>query len=108
MDAVAWAQEVVALGAGEILLTSMDRDGTQAGYDLELTAAVSRAAKVPVIASGGAGNIDHIQAALQQGEAAAALLASLLHDGVLSVAEIKTSLQQQGLNIRPLLECDLN
>ncbi len=103
LDAVAWARQVVGLGAGEILLTSMDGDGTQAGYDLELTRAVAEAVEVPVIASGGAGCIDHIAAALQQGQAAAALLASLLHDGVLTVEAIKQDLLGRGLPLRPLL-----
>ena len=105
LDAVAWAKRVVALGAGEILLTSMDGDGTQAGYDLALTRAVADAVEVPVIASGGAGCIDHIAAALDSGpaggHAAAALLASLLHDGVLTVEQIKTDLLARGLPIRP-------
>ena len=106
LDAVQWARRVVELGAGEILLTSMDGDGTQAGYDLDLTRAVASAVEVPVIASGGAGCIDHIAAALAPGpgggQAAAALLASLLHDGVLSVEAIKTDLLGRGLPIRPL------
>jgi cyclase len=102
LDAVAWAQRVVALGAGEILLTSMDGDGTQAGYELNLTRAVADAVEVPVIASGGAGSIHHIAQALQQGKASAALLASLLHDGVLTVEQIKTDLLSRGLNLRPL------
>ncbi len=106
LDALAWARRVVALGAGEILLTSMDGDGTQAGYDLELTRAVAGAVAVPVIASGGAGCIDHIAAALDPGprggQAAAALLASLLHDGVLTVEAIKSELLGRGLPIRPL------
>jgi len=103
LDAVAWARRVVELGAGEILLTSMDGDGTQAGYDLPLTRSVAEAVEVPVIASGGAGCIDHIAAALGEGKASAALLASLLHDGVLTVEEIKTELLQRGLPLRPLL-----
>ena len=106
LDAVAWAQQVVALGAGEILLTSMDGDGTQAGYDLALTRAVAEAVDVPVIASGGAGCIDHIAEALapgpEGGSASAALLASLLHDRVLTVEQIKTDLLGRGLNLRPL------
>ncbi len=101
LDAVAWARQVVALGAGEILLTSMDGDGTQAGYDLALTRAVVEAVEVPVIASGGAGCIDHIAAALSEGKAAAALLASLLHDGVLTVEAIKADLLGRGLVLRP-------
>lgn len=103
LDAVAWARRVVALGAGEILLTSMDGDGTQAGYDLALTRAVVEAVEVPVIASGGAGCIDHIAAALEVAGASAALLASLLHDGVLTVEEIKRDLLRRGLPVRPLL-----
>jgi cyclase len=102
LDAVAWARRAVALGAGEILLTSMDGDGTQAGYDLALTRAVADAVAVPVIASGGAGCIDHIAAALEDGHASAALLASLLHDGVLTVQEIKADLLGRGLELRPL------
>lgn len=106
LDAVAWARRVVELGAGEILLTSMDGDGTQAGYELNLTRAVADAVEVPVIASGGAGCIDHLARALDGGptggHAAAALLASLLHDGVLTVEQIKTDLLERGLNLRPL------
>jgi imidazole glycerol-phosphate synthase subunit HisF len=110
LDAVDWARQVVALGAGEILLTSMDGDGTQAGYALELTRAVADAVQVPVIASGGAGCIDHLAEALDPGpaggHASAALLASLLHDGILSVEQIKTELLRRGLPIRPLaLSC---
>jgi len=105
LDAVDWAREVARLGAGEILLTSMDGDGTQAGYDLDLTRAVAQAVPVPVIASGGAGTLDHIAEALDQGpsggHASAALLASLLHDGVLTVQEIKNDLLHRGLAIRP-------
>ncbi|MBD2422738.1 imidazole glycerol phosphate synthase subunit HisF [Cyanobium sp. FACHB-13342] len=106
LDAVAWARQVVARGAGEILLTSMDGDGTQAGYALDLTRAVADAVEVPVIASGGAGCIDHLAEALdpgpEGGHASAALLASLLHDGVLTVEAIKTELLSRGLPIRPL------
>ena len=106
LDVVEWARQVADLGAGEILLTSMDGDGTQAGYDLELTRAVSQAVHVPVIASGGAGCLDHIAQALdggpEGGQASAALLASLLHDGVLTVEEIKSDLLRRGLTVRPL------
>ena len=106
LDVTAWARRVVELGAGEILLTSMDGDGTQAGYDLELTRAVAQAVPVPVIASGGAGCLDHIAAALDDGpdggQASAALLESLLHDGVLTVEAIKSDLLGRGLMIRPL------
>ena len=106
LDVIAWARRVAELGAGEILLTSMDGDGTQAGYDLQLTRAVAQAVPVPVIASGGAGCLDHIAAALdagpEGGQASAALLASLLHDGVLTVEGIKADLLSRGLMIRPL------
>ena len=106
LDVIDWASRVADLGAGEILLTSMDGDGTQAGYDLELTRSVAQAVPVPVIASGGAGCLDHIAAALddgpQGGQASAALLASLLHDGVLTVEGIKTDLLRRGLMVRPL------
>ncbi|MCP9807933.1 imidazole glycerol phosphate synthase subunit HisF [Cyanobium sp. HWJ4-Hawea] len=106
LDALAWARQVVALGAGEILLTSMDGDGTQAGYELNLTRAVAQAVEVPVIASGGAGCIEHIARALGagdgDGQASAALLASLLHDGVLTVEQIKAELLELGLPIRPM------
>ncbi|WP_287129596.1 imidazole glycerol phosphate synthase subunit HisF [Candidatus Cyanaurora vandensis] len=100
LDAVQWAQEVQARGAGEILLTSMDRDGTQAGYDLPLTQAVARAVSVPVVASGGAGNLAHIREVLTEGDCAAALLASLLHYGQLTLGEIKADLQAHGVCIR--------
>lgn len=100
LDALAWAQQVVSLGAGEILLTSMDADGTQAGYDLALTQAVAAAVPVPVIASGGAGSCEHIAQALTQGQAAAALLASLLHFGQLSIPQIKHYLDRQGIPVR--------
>ena len=102
LDAVHWAQEVVALGAGEILLTSMDGDGTQNGYDLELTRTIAQKVSVPVIASGGAGCLKHISEAFTQGKASAALLASLLHDGDLTIAEIKKYLLEEGILIRPL------
>ena len=106
LDAVSWARAMAEAGAGEILLTSMDGDGTQTGYDLDLTRAVADAVPIPVIASGGAGCIDHIAEALDVspsgGHASAALLASLLHDGVLTVEQIKTDLLGRGLTIRPL------
>ncbi|MEM9905241.1 MAG: imidazole glycerol phosphate synthase subunit HisF [Cyanobacteria bacterium P01_D01_bin.44] len=94
LDAIAWAQAVVERGAGELLITSMDADGTQAGYDLELTQTIANAVSVPVIASGGAGNCHHIYEALTEGKAEAALLASLLHYGQLTVAEIKAYLSE--------------
>ena len=102
LDLVAWAKEAVALGAGELLLTSMDGDGTQQGYDLELTAEVAAAVPVPVIASGGAGCLADIEAVLTKTGASAALLASLLHDGVLTVAQIKEHLLGCGLPLRPV------
>ena len=99
-DAVAWAQEAVSLGAGEILLTSMDRDGTKDGYDLELTRAVSDAVTVPVIASGGAGTLEHFHEALVDGRADAALAASLFHFGIHTIAETKRYLAERGVEVR--------
>lgn len=99
-DALAWAKEVEERGAGELLVTSMDADGTQAGYDLELTRTLARQVEIPVIASGGAGTCQHIYEALADGGAEAALLASLLHYGHLSVAEIKRYLQDHQVPIR--------
>jgi cyclase len=99
-DAVAWACDAVALGAGEILLTSMDRDGTKDGYDLELTRAVSDAVSVPVIASGGAGNLEHFHEALTDGRADAALAASLFHFGIHTIAETKAYLAERGVEVR--------
>ncbi|NCO75515.1 MAG: imidazole glycerol phosphate synthase subunit HisF [Cyanobacteria bacterium] len=100
LDAVEWAQEVAKRGAGELLVTSMDADGTQGGYDLALTRAIAEKVEIPVIASGGAGNTHHIYEALTQGKAEAALLASLLHYGQLTVAEIKDYLQQHKVVVR--------
>ncbi|MCY1077556.1 imidazole glycerol phosphate synthase subunit HisF [Archangium lansingense] len=102
LDAVAWARECVKRGAGEILLTSIDRDGARSGYDLELTRTVAEQVDVPVIASGGAGNAEHVRAALQEGKAEAALVAGILHDGVTTVGAIKSLLQKSGLGIRSL------
>jgi cyclase len=99
-DAVEWAAEAERLGAGEILLTSMDRDGTQVGYDLELLAAVRAAVRLPVIASGGAGNADHMYEALTAGGADAALAASIFHFGEVSLAQVKERLAERGLEIR--------
>ncbi len=104
IDALEWAKIVANAGAGEILLTSMDGDGTQSGYDLELTRSVSEAVSIPVIASGGAGSIEHIAEAFISGKASAALLASLLHDGVLTIEGIKRDLLKKSLTIRPI-EC---
>jgi len=99
-DAVAWAQEAEERGAGEILLTSMDRDGTQDGYDLELTRAVASAVSIPVIASGGAGRPEHFYQALTEGLASAALAASLFHYRQLTIAEIKEYLAARGVPVR--------
>ncbi len=99
-DAVAWAREAERLGAGEILLTSMDRDGTKQGYDLELTAAVAQAVGIPVIASGGAGSPAHFLEALTTGGADAALAASLFHFGELSIHDVKAYLQTHQVRVR--------
>ncbi len=101
LDVLSWAKQVAGLGAGEILLTSMDGDGTQKGYDLELTKAVSESVSIPVIASGGAGTLEHVLEAFKVGKASAALLASLLHDQDLTIEEIKNYLLQKNLMIRP-------
>jgi imidazole glycerol-phosphate synthase subunit HisF len=101
LDAVEFAREVVTLGAGEILLTSMDRDGTGAGFDLELTRAVADAVEVPVIASGGVGNLDHLVAGIREGHATAVLAASIFHFGTYSVAEAKQHMAARGVPIRP-------
>lgn len=100
LDAVEWAKKAVSLGAGEILLTSMDADGTKAGYDLELTKAVTEAVPVPVIASGGAGKLEDFSEILTRGGADAALAASLFHYRELSISEVKTYLQDQGIPVR--------
>ncbi len=100
IDVIAWAQDVAQRGAGEILLTSMDADGTQAGYDLELTRQVAEAVSIPVIASGGAGTCEHIRQALTWGKAEGALLASLLHFGQLSISAIKSDLCNHQISIR--------
>ncbi len=99
-EAVAWAREATELGAGEVLLTSMDRDGTTDGYDLELTRAVSDAVSVPVIASGGAGELDHLVDAVEQGHAAAVLCASIFHYGAHTVAEAKRRMDRAGIPVR--------
>ncbi|HLL00076.1 MAG TPA: imidazole glycerol phosphate synthase subunit HisF [Myxococcaceae bacterium] len=100
LDAVAWARECVKRGAGEILLTSIDRDGARSGYDLALTRAVAEAVDVPVIASGGAGNAQHVRDALTEGKADAALVAGILHDGLTTVGAIKSLLHSSGMRIR--------
>ena len=96
-----WVEKVVELGAGEILLTSMDGDGTQKGYDLNLISTISNLVNIPVIASGGAGSLKDIEEAFTLGNASAALLASLLHDGDLTISEIKKFLLEKNMNIRP-------
>ncbi|MFI5314778.1 MAG: imidazole glycerol phosphate synthase subunit HisF [Myxococcota bacterium] len=105
IDAVGWAARAEALGAGEILLTSMDRDGTRDGYDLELTRAVTRAVRIPVIASGGAGTLEHLREALDDSPgcagAAAVLAASIFHFGVFRVPEAKAYLASRGVLVRP-------
>ena len=100
VDAVEWAKEVCCLGAGEILLTSMDGDGTKAGYDIQLTRAVSEAVPVPVIASGGAGTMEHFYAALTKGKADAALAASLFHFKELAIGDLKEYLLRRGISVR--------
>jgi imidazole glycerol-phosphate synthase subunit HisF len=100
LDAIAWAQEMVRRGAGELLVTSMDADGTQAGYDLSLTRQIADLVSVPVVASGGAGNCEHIYEAVTEGKAEAALLASLLHFGQLTVSEIKNYLRDRSVPVR--------
>jgi len=99
-DAVEWAKEAESRGAGEILLTSMDRDGTQSGYDLELTQTISRAVSIPVIASGGCGTLQHIYDVLTQGEADAALAASIFHYRKYSITECKKYLQERNVHVR--------
>ena len=100
MDAVEWARRVEQLGAGEILLTSMDADGTQAGYDIDLTRAVADAVGIPIIASGGAGTPEHFAAILREGHADAALAASLFHYRQLAIGDLKRYLHREGVEIR--------
>ena len=100
LDAIDYAKEVVALGAGEILLTSMDRDGTKSGYDIALTRAISDSVTVPVIASGGVGNLDHLVEGIRDGHASAVLAASIFHFGEHSVREAKTYMAKAGLPMR--------
>jgi cyclase len=100
IDALAWARQAVELGAGEILLTSMDADGHRAGYDIELTRAVSEAVSVPVIASGGAGTLEDLYQALVLGKADAVLAASIFHYGIYSIRETKEYLAKRGIPIR--------
>lgn len=104
-DAIEWAQEAESLGAGEILLTSMDRDGVKTGYDLELTRAVSEAVGIPVIASGGAGELSHFYDAFTEGKADAVLAASLFHFGEITVPQLKEYLSSRGVPVRPVQVC---
>ena len=97
---MAWAAEAATLGAGEILLTSMDRDGTKAGYDLLLTRAVARAVNVPVIASGGAGTLDHLVAVIRDAKADAVLAASIFHYGEFSIRQAKEHMAAHGIPVR--------
>ena len=103
LDAIEWAREVERLGAGEILLTSMDADGMKNGYDIELTRRVSEAVRIPVIASGGAGNLEHMAEVLLQGRADAVLAASIFHFGEYTVAQAKEYFAQRGIPVRPVL-----
>ena len=100
LDAVAWARECVSRGAGELLVTSIDRDGARSGYDIDLTAAIADAVDVPVIASGGAGTADHVADAIALGHADAALVAGILHEGVTTVRAIKSALARRGVPVR--------
>jgi cyclase len=100
-EAVEWAREAAQRGAGEILLTSIDADGTQAGYDLQLTRVIAESVNIPVIASGGAGRLEHFAEALTQGRASAALAASLFHYRQLSIPQVKAYLRAQGIPVRP-------
>ncbi|GAB4146475.1 MAG: imidazole glycerol phosphate synthase subunit HisF [Sphingomonadales bacterium] len=104
IDAVAYAREAAALGAGEILLTSMDRDGTKSGFDIALTRAVSDAVPVPVIASGGVGSLDHLVAGVRDGHASAVLAASIFHFGTYSIAEAKAYMQAAGIAVRETVD----
>lgn len=102
LEAVAWAQECVSLGAGEVLLTSIDRDGARIGYDIELTRRVADAVAVPVIASGGAGRAEHLVEGIREGHADAVLVAGILHDGVTTVRDLKKHMQQEGIFVREI------
>jgi cyclase len=104
LDAIEWAREIFERGAGEILLTSMDADGTKAGYDLELTAAISDAVEIPVIASGGAGTLDHMVDVLDRGKADAVLAASIFHFGEFTVSDVKAYLKEHDVPVRPPVE----
>jgi len=100
LDAVAWAQRMESLGAGEILLTSMDRDGTRQGFDIALTAKVADSIRIPVIASGGVGTLDHMVAGIRDGHATAVLAASIFHFGLFKISEVKAHLARAGIPVR--------
>ena len=100
LDAIAYAREVAGLGAGEILLTSMDRDGTKSGFDLELTRAIADAVSVPVVASGGVGMLDHLVEGVQQGHASAVLAASIFHYGTFTIGDAKRYLAEAEIQVR--------
>jgi len=102
LDVLRWAEHAAELGAGEILLTSMDRDGTRLGYDLELTRAVSDAVPIPVIASGGVGSPEHLRAGLVEGHASAVLAASIFHEGTCTIGQVKRALADAGVAVRPV------
>jgi cyclase len=102
LDALDWVKRLAALGAGEILLTSMDRDGTRAGYDVELTRAVADALTIPVIASGGVGVLDHLVEGVRDGHASAVLAASIFHFGEHTIAEAKAHMAAAGVPVRPV------
>jgi cyclase len=104
LDAIIWAKQVERLGGGEILLTSMDRDGNKDGYDILLTRAITRAVNIPVIASGGAGIVEHIFEVLTRGRADAALAASIFHFGLISIKEVKNYLAHRNIPVRPIFE----
>ncbi|MXW24693.1 MAG: imidazole glycerol phosphate synthase subunit HisF [Dehalococcoidia bacterium] len=106
IDAIAWAREVVERGAGELLVTSMDTDGHQSGYDIPMLRAMSEVVNVPVIASGGAGGPDHMAEALTEGKADAVLAASIFHFGTYSIREVKDALSEQGIAMRPVADRD--
>ena len=103
MDIVDWAKKVEELGAGEILLTSKDADGTREGYDLEMTRAVAEAVSIPVTASGGAGKLEHLYQAVVEGKASAVLAASIFHFGEISIAQAKDFLQQKGISVKKIV-----
>jgi cyclase len=100
LEIVAWAKKVEKLGAGEILLTSKDADGTKDGYDLEMTRAVAEAVAIPVIASGGAGTLEHLYEAVTKGKASAVLAASIFHFGEISIPEVKSYLKSRGIPVK--------